>query len=107
MLAQVSEERTFRTEGGRTGENVEAEVAPLELALAEVAPLRKGYWLPIASAHRHGIAVDKVLRQHMGSGAIEVIRHFEIQVVGENLQHVRAALGDVVRQEFNSVSAHQ
>ena len=89
------------------GEGVEAEVAPLELALAEVAPLGKGDRLAVLRAHRQRVAVDEVLRQHVGGGAVEVVRLIEIQVVGEDLQHVRAALGDVVRQELDAVDAHQ
>ena len=38
---------------------------------------------------------------------MEVIRLLESQVVGEDLQHIRAAISDVVRQELNAVSAHQ
>ncbi len=89
------------------GEDVEAEVAPLELALAQVAPLGKGDRLVIAGAHRQRVAVDEVLRQHVGGSPIELVRLIEIQVVGEDLQHVRAALGDVVRQELDPVDAHQ
>ena len=89
------------------GEDVEAEVAPLELALAEVAPLGKGDRLAIAGAHRQGVAVDEVLRQHVEGGAIQVIRLVEIQILGEDLQQIRAALGDVVRQQLDPVDAHQ
>jgi len=41
MLAEVGEERALRAEGRRTGEDVKAEVAALEPALAEVAPFRE------------------------------------------------------------------
>ena len=88
-------------------ENVEAEVAPLELALAEVAPLGKGDRLAVVRAHRQRVAVHEVLRQHVGRGAIQLVRLIEIQIVGEDLQHVRAALGDVVRQQLDAVDAHQ
>jgi hypothetical protein len=30
----------------------------------------------------------------------------QVQILYENLKHIRAALGDVVRQEFNAVGAH-
>ena len=103
----MGEERALLSEGRHLGEGVQAKVAPLELALAEVAPLGKGDRLAIAGAHRQGVTVDEVLRQHVGSGPIEVVRLLEIQVVGEDLQHIRAALGDVVRQELNPVGAHQ
>ena len=53
------------------------------------------------------VAVDEVLRQHVGRGAVEVVRLIEVQVVGEDLQHVRAALGDVVGQQLDAVDAHQ
>ena len=58
-------------------------------------------------AHRQRVAVNKVLRQHIGRGAIEFVRLIEIQVVGEDLQQIRAALGDVVRQKLDAVDAHQ
>ena len=41
------------------------------------------------------------------SGSIEVVRLLKIQVVGEDLQHVRTALVDVVRQKLDPVSTHQ
>ena len=37
----------------------------------------------------------------------EIIRLLEIQVVGENRQHLPATLGDVVRQKLDPVNAHQ
>ncbi|MCY1464126.1 hypothetical protein D9M71_821120 [compost metagenome] len=60
MLAEVGEERTFRAEGRRTGENVKAEVAALEFTLPDVAPLRKSNWLAIAAAHRQGVTVNEI-----------------------------------------------
>ena len=56
VLAEVRKERTFLTEGRHLGEDVQAEVAPLELALAEVAPLGEGDRLLVtrcASSGRH------------------------------------------------------
>ena len=58
-------------------------------------------------AHRQRVAVHEVLRQHVGRGAVQVVRLIEVQIVGEDFQHVRAALGDVVRQELDPVDAHQ
>ena len=89
------------------GENVEAEVTPLELALAQVAPLGKGDRLAVMCAHRQRVAVHEILRQHVGRGAVQVVRLVQIQIVGEDLQQVRATLGDVVRQQLDAVDAHQ
>ena len=58
-------------------------------------------------AHRQRVAVHEVLRQHVGGGPIEFVRLIQIQVLGEDLQHIRAALGDVVRQQLDAVDAHQ
>ena len=89
------------------GEDVEAEVAPLEFALAQVAPLGKGDRLAIVGAHLQRIAVHEVLRQHVGRSPIEFVRLVHIQILGEDLQQIRAALGDVVRQQLDAVDAHQ
>ena len=86
---------------------IKAEVATLELPLTEVTPLRKGDRITLAVTHRQGIPVDNVLRQHMGSRSMEIIRRRDIQVVGKHFQHVRAAFSNVVLQEFDPVSAHQ
>lgn len=58
-------------------------------------------------SHRQGITVDKILRKHMEGGAEEVVLRGEVQVGGENFQQVGAALGDVVREEFDAVEAHE
>jgi hypothetical protein len=70
------------------GEDVETEVAPLELAFAEVAPLGKGDWLAVLGAHRERVAVHEVLREHVRGGAMEFVRLLETQVVGEDFQHI-------------------
>ena len=51
--------------------------------------------------------MHEVLRQHVERGAIQVVRLIEVQILGEDLQHIRAALGDVVRQQLDAVNAHQ
>jgi len=51
--------------------------------------------------------MNEVLRKYVVSGSIEVVRLLKVQVVGEDLQHVCAALDDVIRQKLNSVRAHQ
>ena len=43
----------------------------------------------------------------MPGSAIEVGRLSEIQVLGEEVEQVGAALGDVVRQQFDAVDSHQ
>jgi hypothetical protein len=44
--------------------------------------------------------------QNIGSGTIKFIHLIQVQVVTEDLKHIRAALSDIVRQEFNPVRAH-
>src|SRR5437870_6149824 len=51
--------------------------------------------------------MDDVLRKHTDGGAIEIVRRIEVQILGEDLQQVLAALLDVVRQEFDAVNAHE
>src|SRR4051812_38497482 len=58
-------------------------------------------------AHRQRVAMHEVLRQHVGRDAVQLVRFIQVQKVGENFEQVRAALGDVIRQEINSVGAHQ
>jgi len=49
VLPEVGEERTLRAEGRRLGEGVQAEIAPLEPSLAQVAPLGKGDRLAVVA----------------------------------------------------------
>ena len=60
------------------GERVQAEVAPLEPALTQVPSLGKGYRLVVVDAHRQRVAIDEVLRQHVGGSSIEAVRLLEI-----------------------------
>jgi len=62
------------------------------------APLGKGDRLAVMRAHRQCVAVHEVLRQHVRRGAIQFIRLVDVQILGEDFQQIRAALGDVVRQ---------
>ena len=80
VLAEMGEERAFLTERRHLSKSIKAEVAPLELALAEVAPLGEGDGLAVMRAHRQRVTVDEVLRQDVESGAIEVIRLIQIQI---------------------------
>lgn len=40
--------------------------------------------------------MHEILRQNVGSGQIKLIRFAQIQVLGKDLKHVRAALSDIV-----------
>ena len=88
-------------------EAVEAEIAPLELPFPQVTPFGEGNRLAVVGPHGEGVAVHEVERQHGERGAVKVIGRREVQVRGEALQEVGAALGDVVRQQFDAVHAHQ
>ncbi len=50
--------------------------------------------------------MHEVLRQNMGGGPVQVLRRVEAQVVGQNLQQVRAALDDVVLKKLDAVDTH-
>src|SRR5688572_12184666 len=102
----MREERTLFSKGRHLSQDVQAKIATLELSLPDVAPLRKGDRMAIAGVHRQGVTMYDVLRQHIGGSSIQVLRLLQTQVLGENPQHIRAAFGDVVRQELNPVSAH-
>ena len=106
MLAEMGEERAFLAERRHLRKRIKAEVAPLELALAEVAPLGKGDGPAVMHEHRQRITVHEILGQDVVSGQIELIRFIQIQVLGEDLKHIRAALSDIVRQELNPIGAH-
>ena len=106
MLAEMGEEGALLAESRHLRKNFKAEVAPLELALAEVAPLGKGNGLAVMRAHRQRVTMHEILRQDIESGPIELIRFIQIQIVGKDFKHVRAALSDIVRQEFDPVGAH-
>jgi hypothetical protein len=107
MLAEVGEERPFLAERRHLRKDLKAEVAPLELTLAKVAPFGEGDGLAIMRAHSQRVAMYEVLRQDIESGPIEIIFLIQIQVLGENLQHIRATFSDIVGQEFNAVGAHE
>ena len=90
------------------GEHIQPKVPTLELALAEVTPLGEGDRATAVGAHRHCIAVDEIERQHKGCSAIGVVRIVrQAEIVGEDLQHVIAAFGDIVLQQFDAIAAHQ
>ena len=40
--------------------------------------------------------MHEVLRENVRGGAMELVRLNKIQIVGEDLQHIRDTLGDVV-----------
>jgi hypothetical protein len=64
--------------------------------LAET-PLGKGDGLAVMRAHGQRVTMHEVLRQDIESGPIEIIHLIQIQILGEDLKHIRAALSDVVR----------
>ncbi len=107
VFAQVGEERILRAESRRVGQDVESEITPLELAFAQVAPLRKGYRRPIAAFHGQRVAVHQVDRQHMEGSPDQIGSLIEIQVAGKDVVQVGAAFGDVVRQQLDAVDTHQ
>ena len=106
MLAEMGEERPFLAERRYLRKDLKAEVSPLELALAEVPPLGKGNGLAVVHAHRQRVAMHEVLRQDIESGPVEIVALLQIQILGENLKHIGAALSDIICQDFNPVGAH-
>jgi len=106
MFAEMGEERAFLAERRHLRKGIQAEVAPLKLALAEVAPLGKDDGLAVVHEHRQRVTMDEVLGQDKESGPIEIIPLIQIQILGEDLKHIRAALSDIICQDFNPVSAH-
>jgi hypothetical protein len=61
MLAEMGKEGTFLTERRHLRKSIKTEVSPLELALAEVAPLGKGDGLAVMHEHRQCVAMHEVL----------------------------------------------
>ena len=106
MLAEVGEECAFLAERRHLCKGIQAEVSPLELSFTEIAPLGKDDVLAVCHAHRQRVTMHEVLRQHVISSWVEIIRLIDIQVVGKGLQHIGATLGDIVFQKLNSVAAH-
>src|ERR1700733_3115743 len=106
MLAEIGEEHAFLTERRHMRKNLKAKIAPLKFACAEIAPLGEGYGLSVMREHRQRVTMHEILRQDIRGSHIKLIRFLQIKVVGKDIQHVRAALSDIVRQELNSVSAH-
>ena len=74
-------------------------------AIAPELEQHEGYrQLPIEIVHAsERVTMDEVLRKHVERGAIQVVRLIEIQILCEDLQQVRAALGNVVRQKLDAV----
>ena len=62
MLAEMGEQGAFLTERRHLRKSVKTEVSPLELALAEVAPLGERDRIAVAGGHRQSITMDEVLR---------------------------------------------
>src|ERR1700677_3573545 len=63
MLTEVGEERSLPSERRHLRKSFKAEVSPLELALAQVAPFGKGDGLAVTHAHRQRITMHEILRQ--------------------------------------------
>lgn len=57
--------------------------------------------------HLQCVAVDNVLRQHKERDAIQIFRLIEVQIRGEDLQQICAALSHVVRQKLNPINTHE
>ena len=51
--------------------------------------------------------MDEILGEDMPRGAVEVVRVLEVEIARKDLQHVPAALGDVVGEELDPVGAHE
>ena len=107
MVAKVREEGAFPGQRRQVHQDIESEVAPLELTLAKVAPLGECNGLAVVGAHRQGVAIHEILRKYVVRCQIEIICFIQTKILGEDSEHVRAALGDVVGQEFNPVGAHE
>src|ERR1035437_9832770 len=106
MLTEMGKECAFLTVRRHLRKSIKTEVSPLELALAEVAPLGKGDGLAVMHEHRQRVAMHEVLRQDIESGPIECIRLIQTEVVGKDLKHICTALRDIICQDFNPVGAH-
>jgi hypothetical protein len=107
VFAETREERVFLHVGRHLSKHFQPKITTLELPLAEVTPLGEGDRLIIPGSHLQGVTVDEILRKHVGSGSVKVIGRLKVQVVGKDLQHLRSALVDVVRQKFDTIGTHQ
>src|SRR3989338_4701539 len=58
-------------------------------------------------AHRQGVSMYEILQKNVERCAIQVVRLIKVQILREYLKQVRAALDNVVRQQFDAVEAHQ
>jgi len=106
MFAKLGEEEALLAVRRHLRKSIKAEVSPLELALAQVAPFGKGNGLAVMREHRQRVAMQEFLRQDIESGPMEIIPLVQIQVLGEGLKHIRAALSDIVCQDFNLLGPH-
>src|SRR5689334_4419812 len=95
MFAKIGEQ-PFLSEGRHLRKNFKTEVASLEFALSEVAPLGEGKRPSVIGKHRQRVTMHEILGQNVRSGQIKLICLIQIQVIGKDLKHVRAALNDVV-----------
>src|SRR3546814_20629519 len=94
MLAEMREQRPFLTELRHACQHIEPEIAPVELAFAEIAPFddrdRPGvppvFWRLL---HRPRVAVDEIERKYVRSGAI----HDRKSVVSGKRVSVRVDFG--------------
>src|SRR5690242_12669622 len=101
MLSELREQRAVSAECRGMGQYVEPEVPPLEPSLAQVAPFREGDRRSLAVFHAHRISMDDVERQDIASGTIQVARRVDIEVLGEDLKQVSAALADIIQEQFD------
>jgi len=57
--------------------------------------------------HCPRVAMHDVLRQHVGTDTVQIVCFFQLEILGEYFEQIRSAFGDIVRQQLNSVYAHQ
>src|SRR3546814_20491364 len=106
MLAEMREQRPFLTELRHACQHIEPEIAPVELAFAEIAPFddrdRPGvppvFWRLL---HRHRVAVDEIERKSVRRGAIKLVRLVQPQIPRATLPTLAAAFGAIVSQQLN------
>jgi len=69
MIAEMGEERSFPGERRHLGENFRAEVAPLKLALSEIAPLGESNGPSVVCGCGQCATMHEVLRNVLGFNA--------------------------------------
>src|SRR5690349_6853458 len=106
MAAKMGPKCALPVERRHLCKRFKAEVAPLELAFAEVSPFSERDRLAVLREQGQRVTMDEILRQDVRGGKVRIICFSQIQVVSKDLEHIGAAFSDIVRQELNSVSTH-